>query len=266
MFNSIRSIDFSTRKDKSVLLATLFMAVIPYLLMMFLSSAQEMEFGSITASYYFASQNMAAITVFFYFAIVVIACRVFGADFSDKTINYEILSGHNRSTVFFSRVVVGVIRGAVIPLILTFIPLCVFAFLNGWGQETERTDVIVRTLLVFFPLVRICALNIMFAGVSGSAGKGIALGFLAEIVMSIVQSLIEEGLHITVNYAFGIINIMLLLTSQNSREIVVDGKPVSVFETAVTTDMVLKTVGVSLGFTAAYLMIAYYIFRKKDRS
>ena len=46
---------------------------------------------------------------------------------------------------------------------------------------------------------------------------------------------------------------------------VINGKTVSVYDTAVTSDMVWKTICYSVVFTAVYLTIAYVNFKKKDR-
>ena len=265
MINIIRSVNYSLKKDRGVLMTILIMAAFPYLMMAFLSAAQGSDLQSLTPSYYFASQNMAMITVLFYLGIVIISCKVMAGDFADKTINYEILSGHDRTEVFSSRVVVSVIWGTIIPFVLTVLPLCVFGLFNGWGMETDQKDVIIRTLLSIFPLFRLCALNIMFASVTENAGKGIALGFMSDIVISIITEL-EDAYGLTTDYGLGIINIMVLLTSLNSRELVIDGKPVTVFDTAVTGGMVWGTILFSLGAAFIYLLISYIIFQKRDRS
>ena len=241
------------------------MAVFPYLMMLFLCVAQGDSISSLTPSYYFATQNMAMITALFYLGIVIISCKAVAGDSVDKTINYEILSGHQRETVFFARVVAALLWGACIPWLLAVLPVGVFGLMNGWGMETDQRDVILRMLLSIFPLLRLCALNQMFAALTKSAGKGIALGFLSDLVISLLTSL-EDALHITANYALGLTNIMVLLTSLNSRQLVIDQKPVMVFDTAVTFGMVLKTLVFSLGFMGLYLGVAYYNFKKKDRS
>lgn len=266
MINTMKSVGYGMRRDKGVLFSLGFMAIIPYLTMLFLFAVEGMELKNLTPSYYFASQNMAMITLLFYYPIVIIVCKAMGGDLSDKTINYEILSGHKRGTVFSARAMVGALWGAVLPILFIALPLFVFWLLNGWGMETDPKDILLRVLLSVFPLMRLCALNMMFASLLGSSGKGIVVGFLAELFMSIIQSVSEEVFHVTLYYGLTLNNIMVLLTSPNSRELIVDGKPVTVFETAVSGQMVLKTIGFSLAVSAVYLMIAYTIFRKKDRS
>ena len=266
MINTMKSVNYSLKKEKAVTITLILMAILPYLMMMFLCSVSGTDLQSLTSSYYFASQNMAMITVFFYFGIVIISCKAMGGDSVDKTINYEILSGHRRGTVFSARAVVGVFWGTILPLLFVAVPICVFGLVNGWGMETDQRNVIIRIVLCFFPLLRLCALNMMYVSVTGSAGKGIALGFVSDLAITMIQSVSEEVFHKTIYYGLGFNNVMYLLTSPNSRELVIDGKPVTVFETAVSVEMMIKTVGISLLFTVVYLAAAYMIFKKKDRS
>ena len=46
---------------------------------------------------------------------------------------------------------------------------------------------------------------------------------------------------------------------------VINGKTVSVYDTAVSSEMIWKTIVVSLIFTAIYMTITYINFKKKDR-
>ena len=60
-------------------------------------------------------------------------------------------------------------------------------------------------------------------------------------------------------------NAALLLTSKNSRNVVMDGNTVTLFDTAISGEMIYKTILFSLVFTIIYLVITYMDIKKKDR-
>ncbi|MBR3042656.1 MAG: hypothetical protein IKH94_08285, partial [Eubacterium sp.] len=105
----------------------------------------------------------------------------------------------------------------------------------------------------------------MIASLARSAGKGIALSYASYMLIAIVTSVFQEVFEIDITYPTGMTNAAFLLVSQNSRIVVMNGKSVDLFDTAVTGDMVWKTITVSLVFTAIYLTIAYINFKKTDR-
>ena len=265
MINLFKSINYGLRRDIGVIVSLVVMFAMPYTIMLFMCAAEAMPISECTPSYYFAAQNMAAVVAISYVALVIISCKAMGGDSKDKTINYELLSGHNRLKVFAARTLAG-ISWSVLPMMLfSFLSIGVIALINGWGPETYPIDVIIRIALCVFPLIRICALNMMFTSLFNSAGKGIAVGLGSDLFISICTTISEEVFHKEIDYGFGFLNVIFLLTSQNSREIIVDGKPVNLFDTAVTPEMYIKTIGFSVAFTVVYLLIAYLVFKKKDR-
>ena len=149
--------------------------------------------------------------------------------------------------------------------ILMMIPVGIFYLIYGWGPETDRNEVLLRCILVLFPIFRMCAFNMMLASVTRSAGKGIAIGYAIFMVEVMAQSILEELFQITLVYSMGFANAASLLISENSWNMVIDGRAVTVFDTAVTGDMIWKTIVVSVIFTVVYLILAYINFKQTDR-
>ena len=265
MINIIKSVNYGLRKDPGVIISILAMLICPYFILMLISTMEGSGFKNITPSFIVVSQLLGMIFGFSYLGITIISCKAMGMDGSDKTINYEIMSGHKRFKVFAGRVISGIVWGTILILIINSIPILVFYLKNGWGKETEPLDVVIRMLLCFFPMLRLGALSMMLASILGSAGKGIAAGLGIFAVSDIVESILSETFNFTTDYLFGFINILALLIPQNSREYIIDGKPVTIFETAVSKELVLFTIGFSLLFTALYLTVSYILFKKKDR-
>ena len=265
MMGIIRSINYSLRRDVLVWITVFSMIALPFLLIMIVCNVAGIEFSMFTPSFYFAYQYMAIVSVMFLMAIIILSCKVMGSDAADKTINYELLYGHKRDKVFAARVITGYMWGALLILLCVLLPLGYLTLFNGWGLQTNAKDVLIRTLLSTFPIIRICSLNMMYACLTKSTGKGIALGYATDVVVTIISTVLEELTEIKIRYGFGVMNLASILVSENSREFVIGGKPVMVYETAVTTQMAVKTICFSLIFSVIYISIAYMAFKKGDR-
>ena len=265
MLNIVKSVNYGLRKDTGVIISIVAMLGFPFFIIALISNMDAEGLKSVTASFLVGSQLLGMVYGFSYLGIIIISCKAMGMDGSDKTINYEIMSGHRRFKVFAGRVISGIVWGVILVLIIDSLPVLVFCLANGWGKETDPFDVIIRMLLCFFPMLRLCAFHMMIASLLGSAGKGIAAGLGVFTALDIIESVMAENFNLQTDNMFGFINILSLLIPQNSREFIVDGKPVTIFDTSIDSHMVLLTIGVSLLFTALYLTIAFIIFKKKDR-
>lgn len=265
MYNIIRSLNYSARRDKTIIITIISMLGLPafvaYLEGMFGGDSMQ----KMTPSIYFGGQMMGTVFVFTCFGIMILACRLVAGDASDKNINYEFLAGHSRGSIFAGRMIAGFMWGAVLNFIILMVPVAVFEILYGWGSETNKTEVLMRCGLVFFAIIRFAAYNMMVATITKSAGVGIALGYATMLVIVFVQAILEDMFDITVTYQTAFTNACCLLVSQNSRNVVIDGKTVTVFDTSISPDGALKTIAVSFVFTAVYLLISYINFKKTDR-
>ena len=265
MINIIKSVNYGLRRDSGVIISVILMLTVPFTIMLGIFALMAEGIQNITPSFLIGSQAFGMIFAFSYAGVVIISAKAMGGDNSDKTINYEIMSGHNRLSVFAGRMICGILWGTILVIILNCLPILVFYLINGWGSETEPYEVIIRLCLTFFPVLRLCALNMMFASLLGSAGKGIAAGFGFFVLFDILESILADAFNTEINYGFGFMNILVLLIPQNSREFIIDGKPVTVFDTSVPPEMIIKTIGISLAFTVVYLTVSYILFKKKDR-
>ena len=265
MLNIIRSLNYSARRDTVNWIAIISMLGLPVFIMYISGLINGDTLSKPTPSYYFASQELATVFVFLSFGIMIFACKLVAGDAGDKTLNYELMAGHSRNRVYAGRMTAGYIWGAILVFILMMIPVGVLDLLYGWGPETVKSEVLIRCLLTFFPILRLCAYNMMLASLVRSAGKGIALGYASFMAVAFVSSFLQEMLEIDITYPTAFTNAAFLLVSENSRFIVQDGRQIQVFDTTVTGDMVWKTIAVSLAMSAVYMIIAYINFKKTDR-
>ena len=265
MLNIIRSLNYSARRDTVIWITILTMLILPVFILFLAGILDGESLSNITPSVYFASQNMATVFLFQCFAIMIFSSKLVASDAGDKTINYEFLAGHSRNRIFIGRMIAGIVWGAGLVFLLMIIPFVYLYLLNGWGPETDMGNVLIRCALVFFPILRICSLSIMLSCVSRSAGKGIALSYAIFMIVVLVTSIFQDLLEIKVTYSTGMTNAEFLLVSENARYVISEGRKIQLYDTAVTGEMVWKTISVSLIFSALYLIIAYVNFKKKDR-
>jgi ABC-type transport system involved in multi-copper enzyme maturation permease subunit len=85
------------------------------------------------------------------------------------------------------------------------------------------------------------------------------------MVVAMTTSILSDALGIDIVYPTAMTNGTNLLVSENAKYEVINGKTVSVYDTAVSSEMIWKTIVVSLIFTAIYMTITYINFKKKDR-
>lgn len=76
-------------------------------------------------------------------------------DFMDKTLNYEILSGHSRKEVLFGRFIVAALAGSIGAIVVMIFFPCALTAVFGWGSMPESGDVFRRYVLAFVMLLRI---------------------------------------------------------------------------------------------------------------
>ena len=265
MFNIIKSLNYSARRDTVNWVTIISMLVLPGFVMVLNGMLGGESYGGVSSSVFFASQQMATYYIFLMFGIMILACKVVAGDAGDKTINYEFMAGHSRGRVFAGRMISGFLWGGILNFIFLVLPLGYLYFIYGWGLETDMKNVLIRSALCFFPIIRICALNMMLASVVRSAGKGIALSYAVLMVVAMITSILSDALGVDIVYPTAMTNGTNLLVSENAKYEVINGKTVSVYDTAVSSEMIWKTIVVSLIFTAIYMTITYINFKKKDR-
>lgn len=82
---------------------------------------------------------------------------VCGDDFEDKTINHELTAGRSRAASFFGRAIPVMIAAPLTDLVLLGIPYAVYGALYGIGDAVPLSNILLRALLMLFPLLRLSA-------------------------------------------------------------------------------------------------------------
>ena len=264
MINIIKSVNYSTKRDIAVLITIISAVAIPVFVIMDIINSGA-AFRDITPSFLYGNTYFGEIYAVYSIVVLILTCKAVGGDAGDKTINYEIMSGHGRGRSFAARSVSGFLWGSVITAIVLYLPMFYIGLMNGWGLETNMEDVILRSVLTVFPLIRMTAFFIMLTSVMRSAGKGIAVGYVISMAIFLVKAILEEAEIKFADYISGMSNGAMLLTPDNSKEKIIDGMKVKIFDTALSGDVVVKTILISIAATAVYLTVAYMEYKKNDR-
>ena len=262
MYNIIRSVNFSTRRNMAVVITILSMLTGPILFPLLMGLPLK-ELGP---DLYF-STFLGELAMIWIFPVMILSAIVSSGDAGDRTINYEILAGRGRKRIFAARTVNGLVWGAGISAFFLYLPLLYLGLLNGWPFAGLNVgDVILRILLSLLPMARLAAFIIMLSVLFRSAGKGIGFGYLILEVLIMIYEIIADLLDgFDGFWMTGMYSMLKAVSVDNSRDFMIEGERVTVYETALKPDVVIPIVLSSLLMTGVYLGIAYLDFVKRDR-
>lgn len=196
----------------------------------------------------------------FLFTGILIA-MISGDGFADKTSNYEVMSGHSRKSIIIARGLFGAVVTALVLTAASFIPIIVGNIFFDWGDSLRLSDVIIRQLLYFFPLLRISAFTVSMLYIIRNQYITMILGYGLIMFVNMVD-------HINKSYYSAVSNLELL-TDYKGWSIYnldpVDGiVEYSAYDSSIDPKMVFGTIAVSLVMAAFYLILAYAVFRRED--
>lgn len=199
--------------------------------------------------------------------IVLFTTRIFGWDYTDKTLNYEILIGHSRKEAFWGRVMVSFSWALPFMIVIMFVPLLLLTAINGWGIHSDMSDVILRWALSIFPMFRLFCECVLLTTLLKNCYLGLVIGFLlTEISFSVMISIeeitkTELGLFAVIQSTF---NAAEFISCSDYTYEYINGKDEIVFITEIDPVFAVLTVAVSLAVGIGCLMLAYRYFRKTD--
>ncbi len=262
MLNLIKALKFELTHSFTVLIAS---ALLIFASLLSLTNLRARTTGGVdmNGGVFTVMSSMSYIALFLMITLF-FACWICGWDFTDKTVNYEILAGHKRKEVYWSRVIVTltvIIAGAVI----TTLPVWGVSLILGWGPNVQLSDVLLRYGLSLLAVVRLSCSFIFITFLTKNTFTGIVAGYiitLFSMMATIFKEFIKTDFDITC--LFSILNLEYLLTFSNYELGFVDGKDVIVFITDVPTEMIVSTIVSSLVMSAVWLALGYLAFSKRD--
>ena len=177
------------------------------------------------------------------------------SDFKDKTANYELMSGHTRKEVYFGRVIPCLIVGTLGWILLMCMPYVILTLLRGWGTEISFRTVMVRFLLMIFPVLRLICEFIFISFLVRNPYIVMAAGYVAFCI---------GGMSFTSSCFLGMTNLTMLSTIDVWVTFGLSGSLNYVYESYLTSSEIIGTIVSSVIFGGASLYMGYYFFRTDD--
>ncbi len=261
MQNIIKSLHYQTKRDNVTYYA--FIALVLCYVMVFSDLNDPM---SLTGSEYFAySQALFCLPVGVF--LVILATRICGWDYVDKTINYEILIGHDRKDVFFSRIWVSFLWCMPVAVLAFVLPPLVLSLINGWGIYIDMGEMIFRCVLAVFTIFRVYCECVLITSLTKSCYIGLIVSFLFIESGSTLPEWFEVlggiklGNFVT---AFSMANFAELVTPEKYSYQYINGKDEILFDMSVDPSFAAATIIVSLVAGIGCILLSYLYFRKTD--
>lgn len=195
---------------------------------------------------------------------LVFVSRIMGWDMNDRTINYEVMSGHSRAQVYFARFLSSLIWTFIASVIIVSIPILIFTAINGWGYSVKAADFVTRAVVMMLPFFRwICELTLITVLVKNS-NTGMVLGFVIFEVTMLFHMILTEMLDVNIDVIFSSANLMSLSTISNSRNVLIDGNMVNVFDAVLKPSIIQNSAVISIVAGIFCIIVSFGIFKKRD--
>lgn len=196
--------------------------------------------------------------------VIVLTARIMGWDYTDKTLNYELLAGHSRGAVYWSRVCVSLVQVMAGCAIFLFLPLLVFGIINGWGHSADMGNIMLRYGLSFLPLLRLMGECVLLTVLLKNCYMAMIIGYILYYSGMLVMLVLEPFVDIKWMVQLCSVNLTKLLYMDKSRFQYINGEDVLVYQTSLEPGLLVGTIGVSLIVGIACLVLGYLYFKKSD--
>lgn len=261
MQNLIRAQKYQLKRDKVTRwIWTLFLGS---LVVYFVSYMRNESLSELTGSHIpilLGEMNMIIMGIF----VILITARVMGWDYTDKTLNYELMAGHSRGEVYLSRVFLSLVLNIVGCAIYLFLPLLLFGVINGWGYTTDMGNILLRYGLSFLPLFRLVGECVLLTVLLKNCYMVMIIGYVLYYSSMVIMLVLEPLVDLKWTTQFCFVNFMKLLYMDKCRLQYINGEDVQVYQTALESELLTGTIGVSLIVGIACLGLGYLYFKKSD--
>lgn len=262
MHNIIKALNYQTRRDNFLYYAILAgLGVISVSIVMYLETGKfENLTGGYAAAMIGGDGNCSFAAVL---SSLLLATRICGWDYADKTMNYEILSGHSRRDVYWSRVISCLCWCMITTMLVCTLPVAVLTLINGWGEQMPLKGCLLRYVLLIFPVFRTICEYMLITFLTKSCYAGMVAGFIFTELTSVLGMILTEEKILECTWHSSFTNITELFTF-NMEMGYIDGKDVEVFLTDLDPSLAAGTIIASLVTGIACILIGYLVFRKSD--
>ena len=150
----------------------------------------ELDYSGATLGKFIA-ENAFLVYCLAMLSAIMMTCLITGGDFTDKTANYEIMSGHSRGQFFAGRAVLSILLGLIGYTVSLFLPMLLGAGIAGFGTELQLKELGIRYLLSLLVVARILCeficLTYILQNPLVPMGIGVVLCMSSQILIGFLQ-------------------------------------------------------------------------------
>ncbi len=253
--NLIKAVNYNFSHSLFCVVAMIIITVIEIFAVI---SASRSESGGLAAIELLERNSM-----YMLYIIAFIGGFICGSDIKDKTINYEVLVGHNRGNIFFSRAISCVMWCMGIIIAVSVIPTAFLTITLGWGHNIDFGWFLVRCLVSLFPYFAMVCGTIFLTFVTKSVVGPAFLGALI-IEFQMIALVINPEQYSWIHAFFPTAAVGKLYTYENYSLGFVNGEDIPVFECEAPVPWLVLVIAASLVYSAVLLVLAKEYFRKAD--
>jgi len=254
MHNIMKALNYQTLRD-NFLIYSLIAGILP---MLSVFTEDNLNGGLVVVTV------SMGISVFIGMALVIIVPRISGWDYTDKTMNYELLAGHKRSDVFWGRALMSIVWGLGIAIIVVGLPLLIISLVLGWVDNLDLGNTVFRLVLLIFPTFRLICELILITFLVKNCYLAMICGYMYVMFSTMADMFLIELSDFKFTTQLSVPNAMRLLDFSNYSMGFVNGEDIYIYETAIDSGFVAETIIVSLIGGAVCLLIGYFVFKKSD--
>lgn len=223
----------------------------------------ELDFQNyeMSAGGYIAGMGTSMLSTAVIFAIVFTG-YVCGEDFTDKTSNYELMSGHTRKSVYFAHAAVSIVVGTIGTAILLILPVIYASAAYGWGTEITVGEALLRYGLSMLVVIRmICEFVFLTYVVKNpyiTMAGGYVVFMLAQLFSENMISSSSVFLGVTCFNKLGSFESWMTYSLDSSVDLI------KVYDVTLSAGDIAYVVVSSIGIGGLFLWIGYKFFAKDD--
>lgn len=225
----------------------------------FLNGADWLEEGQLLTASDFATR-MGITPVFAIMGMAFFTGLICADDFSDKTCNYEVMSGRMRGQIYLARGLVSIAVSVAFGLFTMTVSLVTSALLTGWGDSITVGTAITRIALMAFPYLRLSCLFVLLAYILKKPVLVLVVTYLMIGALNILTANAPDQESVLTAMS----NIAMLLHYDTWLTFGIDSGTNYMYESSLAAEKIVQTIAASLGAGALYLGIGYSYFHGDD--
>lgn len=261
MWNIIKSLNYMIRRDiyTYVVLIVFVFCLIPVTSSIINSIDTESVTGSLSVSFFSDISG-----IFIIGLPMLVTTRICGYDMNDKTLNYEILYGQKRSSVFFARILLSMIYSIIIFLIFSVLPVALITLKYGWGYSISVREALLHLGLAVLVLIRYTTVIAAITFFARSSWIGLAAAYVMIILEMMPILIFSEFANTELTWQLSLPNDFAVLDFSNTAMGFAEGKDIIILKAALEPSVIIGTIAASVIVSAVMLTGSYILFRKRD--